>query len=150
MTRYVDSGERKKINERFEFVTPLDRWKCIGCGSCCSSVFSSDWLKFLKDHDQKADELGCCPNLGEENACAIYNKRYNPCRSFPFTLRKRADKEEYRLVIHSGCPGYGKGPLIDIPSRMKRLVKLANKEFAREYEIVEIVRTEDEFVIILK
>ena len=50
-------------------------------------------------------------------------------------------------MIHKGCPGSGVGPVIDGVAWMKRLLMLANREFDKNYKIIEIKQAGDGFVI---
>jgi len=109
-----------------------DRFNCICCGACCRNEFVDNWLQFVVNmgHDVKDDR---CPFLLENDECSIYTKRFNPCRGFPFTLRK--EKDGYRMAVFEKCPGFGKGAKIDQEAWIKKLVRLANREFEKGYRI---------------
>ena len=119
----------------FRYILEGDRWKCVHCGACCRNEFEENWLQFVTQMGLDVGPDGICPFLDIYNTrCRIYKERPTTCRGFPFTLRKKG-KGGYRLVIHKGCPGRGKGPEIDQEAWIRRLVRLANKQFDKGYKI---------------
>lgn len=112
---------------RFVVIVPGDHWHCIGCATCCHIDFEEDWLAFIVREAKDPPKGNRCPNLRDDDRCRIYIKRPNPCRGFPFTLRKD-EQGHHVLVIHTQCKGLGKGPKLDINAWMRRLVRLANRE----------------------
>ena len=123
-----------KDTMRFKVIAPGDRWRCIGCASCCHIDFEQDWLAFIVREAKDPPKGNRCPNLRDDDRCRIYLQRSNPCRGFPFTLRKDGEGN-HRLVIHEQCKGLGKGPKLDIHAWMRRLVRLANREHKGKYRI---------------
>jgi Fe-S-cluster containining protein len=134
----------------FRYIEEGDRWKCRGCGSCCRNVFSEDWLQFIVNHGLEVGSDGSCPFLLlDTNRCRIYRDRFNPCKGFPFSLRKAADPGEYRLVVYRQCPGFGHGPVIDIEGWMDRLTRLSDREFERPHKTSGIKHKDNYYVISL-
>jgi Fe-S-cluster containining protein len=112
--------------------------------------FEENWLQFVSRMGLDVGPDGICPFLDiYETKCRIYKERPTTCRGFPFTLRKKEDKG-YRLVIHKGCPGSGKGPEIDQEAWIKRLVRLANKQFDKGYKIEKMEKKKKHFVVFLE
>jgi hypothetical protein len=58
--------------------------------------------------------------------------RPNACRAFPFTLKKQ-DDGRLRLIIHSGCRGYGTGKTINIRSMILKCLRYSKKEFHEKF-----------------
>ena len=79
-------------------------------------------MQFITQLGMDIGEDGICPFRDvAEQRCRIYDKRPTTCRAYPFTLRKVGEKE-YRLAIHNGCPGKGKGEKIVQVEWIERLV----------------------------
>lgn len=119
---------------RFQPLKEGDRWQCVRCGDCCRSVFDEAWVKFMGGD---IDKDGQCINLDGtpgKTRCAIYERRPNPCRVYPFSLRK-VEPGKYTPVIHRKCPGFGEGPEIDRMRRIAQTVKCSNEELARDRKI---------------
>lgn len=119
------------VDERFIWVTQGDRWKCLRCGACCKSDFEDGWLGSWDQVGSDHGSLMVCANLLELTgltACIEYRERSPACRSFPFSLR-RAQSGLLELVVHRKCPGFGKGPIIDIDLRKQKCLEYYEQQY---------------------
>lgn len=110
------------------------RWDCVRCLSCCGNVFSRTWLDIDLRKYIGEPVNGFCKHLDVDgHRCTVHGNRPNTCRGFPFILRK--DGDAYKVQIYRGCPGLGKGPLIDMKEKVLELVKLSEDEFGTSFII---------------
>ena len=115
------------------------RFKCTGCGDCCSGAPGYVWLnkaeiaamaalmdlEVVDFENQYVREVGIRKSLveydngdcvfldAESRKCTVYEARPRQCRTWPFwdsTLKNEAAWEETCEV----CPGSGKGKLYSL------------------------------------
>lgn len=120
-----------ETNGSYKLIQVTDSWYCIRCGNCCLVDFEDKWLDYIGVVSDEESSSGKCSNLRFEKnkfSCAIYSRRPNACRAFPFSLRKQEDGK-YKLVIHAKCKGFGVGRVIDIKQKIIQCLRYSNKEF---------------------
>ncbi len=126
------------VTDRYRVIQDGDRWQCIRCGTCCRADFEDKWLDHIGTLHDRIDTTEKCIHLRFEDhkyLCKIYKNRPNACRAFPFTLRKQND-DNYKLVIHAKCKGYGKGRIINIKHMILQCLKFSNKEYQKGCDLI--------------
>ena len=119
-------------------VTNKTRWECQHSGKCCNDIIidKEKNLSILKDGKP------CCKHLTEDNMCNNYAQRPFICRVYPFyadpekivdadgVARPQKAFSPENLLIHTECPGFGKGKRIFGNKRLQRELERLGYDFA--------------------
>lgn len=117
--------------------SPVLRFKCTGCGACCTGA--ADHCVEVSDREREAIRLhlrlspgwfrrrylqrldhgwglrlgasGRCPFLGDDNRCGVYALRPAQCRTYPLWPELLGDRRAWNAEARR-CEGMNQGPRI--------------------------------------
>lgn len=109
----VNDSELINLLSKSHIVIPgKTRFECQKCGECCR--YARKISQFNYDP---------CPFLTAGNTCSKHDTRYAVCKWFPFFVYTHPKLGEV-LTIKPYCSGYGKGPLVDYGSTVRKIKTL--------------------------